>query len=260
MTLLKCNRLVVRTHGGLGNQVFQIFFATCMCVKYGIESFIVIHDANYAHGFGLEKSFVKYCNSSLFEKFLSKLRLPKIFAKIGFCKSGRFRFLNTIYLDGYFQDKSFYSAYESTVMRGALLRIKSDLSLILNTLPKPDSVHHIRLKDFFGSEDEEARYISTYFANIDHVVDVVTNNDKLLLKTIHNMGKQVDCVNLIDTENEIALGVLRILSGYSTIVTNGSTLAFWAAVFYDRALITTDSSQSALYQFFKIHKVFEEVL
>lgn len=46
--------VVVRTHGGLGNQIFQILYARLLA--HGREPKL-IHDANYPHAFGLSTAF-----------------------------------------------------------------------------------------------------------------------------------------------------------------------------------------------------------
>ena len=49
------SKIVLRTHGGLGNQLFQVYFALCCKFEYQYQKIVIIHDNRYRHKFALDE-------------------------------------------------------------------------------------------------------------------------------------------------------------------------------------------------------------
>ena len=97
------NKIVLRTHGGLGNQLFQVVYGRLFSKEKNLPLF-EIHDENYAHKFPRDKRLLASPSPKFINKVISDLRFPKIIYKVS--KKDGFPLLinSTYYLDGYYQD------------------------------------------------------------------------------------------------------------------------------------------------------------
>lgn len=241
-------RIVLRTHGGLGNQIFQILHAQCTVSKSDeCNEMVVIHDANYYHKFEISSCFKKYEGGSKWNKFVSRLRIPKVLERLGLKKNGMIRVFGDTYLDGYFQDKQFFDKYDPRDFKKNIEELRTDLNIHGNLAQKP-AVLHLRLGDFFRTKLEELQYAEKRIREMDGEIDVITNNQPVIEEIClldKSLGSKIRLVNTKDYDAEL---VLKTFGQYKLINTNGSTLAFWAAVLCESDLRTEDTEQREIWR------------
>ena len=74
--------IILHSHGGLGNQVFQILAAKLLSFQHDVKKIQICHNDKYNHSFKLCDRFNIYGKPKGIIMFLSKLRLPKIFFRL----------------------------------------------------------------------------------------------------------------------------------------------------------------------------------
>lgn len=228
--------IFVRTHGGLGNQLFQIFFALCKMHEYERDFITVIHDDRYPHKFQLcskfktTQSFLKTETISRsgyrkiiyhrFVKIIEKLRLGTPCINVH----------GHMIIDGYLQATHFYEKFQPDTIRLSLKKI-SKLFEIQNTKKLNKKLYHVRLGDFFGSEKEKYDHIMMVLNNIEDDTHIITNEEyyfsdnSLIAKALRQKN-----IVLISTSKLKDFELLELMMSYKTINSNNSTLAFWATV------------------------------
>jgi hypothetical protein len=108
---------VLRTHGGLGNQLFQILFARSFAEQHG---FILreVHDQSYDHAFPRSTALKHAGAPSTWQRAISAIRVPKISSH----KFGRtekpWKLRHTAFLDGYFQSVESYRLLRRGIIKG----------------------------------------------------------------------------------------------------------------------------------------------
>jgi hypothetical protein len=240
---------VVRTHGGLGNQLFQIFYAILLRNRVSRARLAVIHDSNYGHGFELDKNLeVAYSSKVGFiPNVISKARIPKVISRLRRREMGCFGLLNYRFLDGYFQNLRYYKSFDDTEITEAVNELKRYLILRAKECNRSEVLYHFRLLDFFNSEDEELEYIKIQFSNLPQSASIMSNNDKLFNRPDIKRYLNDKKINHIETEGLASIDVLSLMMRYGTIHSNNSTLAFWAAIFNRCELSIGDDVLSSLY-------------
>jgi len=242
-------QICLRTHGGLGNQLFQVFYARCLQKKYGIEKLYLIHDDNYEHGFQLSESLKIYQNApAILNCIISKARIPKILERLKLNFSNCFRWKNTMYLDGYFQALKFYNEFEQTVIQDALRELASVFG-IEQKAGRLGNLYHIRLRDFFRTPEEETKAALSIVSKIGTEGVIVTNNEPLVRDILREKYGQKHRLNIANTEQMIDVELLSYFSQFSHIMSNGSTFAFWSAVLSSASLEIDNKKLEELYQF-----------
>lgn len=228
--------IVLRTHGGLGNQIFQIFYALCESEAFELSLIKVVHDDRYSHRFQLAKPFTDcFSLPSLTQRIISAARCPKISERTGLSSRGTMTICGTRYFDGYFQASSFYESHSREVIMSSIARLKVLLLGEESIECNGNTLHHVRLGDFFNTESEEYNAALRRIKSVEPGSDIMTNRERI----VHEIMKKEGCdaaLSLVKTEGLSGLQVLKLMTSYSTIKTNDSTLAFWAAVLADRSL------------------------
>jgi hypothetical protein len=240
-------RIIIRTHGGLGNQIFQVFYAL---VNYQ-NNLILLHDDRYPHGFKLSKSLSKNftTNSKSYEYFFSHSRLLKLIEKFS-SKQPILEIGNTIYLDGYFQKTKLYESIPIDILSFGIENLRHIFAI--NKNPKRNSLCHIRLYDFFNTDHERLNAAQRRLTNLNDGTDFITTDD-VLISEDPSCQKIIIKKNLnhITTSNYSAEDLLRLMSLYKIIESNDSTLAFWASVLNNGKLIVDDPNLKSLFSLFK---------
>lgn len=235
--------LVLRSYGGLGNQFFQYFFCLNFQEKIKFKEIYSIHSTNYSHQFTHEEFLKIYPKPSKIIKLISDLRLPMILLRLGISKKGYIRLGNFIFLDSYFQNKSFYSCFSKADIKKSLENIRSILD-VSDKNAKFENVYHLRLKDFFDNEDEEINYLKISLNKMIPNSHIITNRQDLFeskeVKKLMKMKK----LSLVDTEGFDGKEIVEKFSVYSNITTNNSTLAFCAAILYKRNIFLSPPDDS----------------
>jgi hypothetical protein len=134
----------LRTHGGLGNQLFQILFARLIAEKLNCQ-LREVHDNGYKHAFPRSTLLAISPPPNRLQSCVSSARLPKIAKRYLNRSEAPICLGRTIYLDSYFQDANTYRQFEDQMI----------------------SRHLERLADEMLRKDEEAQKLKQMGKNID---------------------------------------------------------------------------------------------
>lgn len=230
----------VRTHGGLGNQLFQVLYAIYCSCKYfeGCATVELYHDVRYPHGFNLSQGIIDLGDPiqthSLDDTWVLKWRAVKVLEKLGI-NPGQLWIGSDLYLDGYFQD---VALFDNAEWRLAALSKLATRSYVKNNR----KVIHLRLGDFFESKAKAVEYALERIGGLAGGCDLFCTNDDYLLGD-DNVRELLDKKNitLVPTNHLPDFEVLRLMGGYAEIYSNGSTFAMWAALLGKSTLYTTNT-------------------
>lgn len=218
--------VVVRTHGGLGNQLFQLLYARLYARSQSADLYEV-HDARYAHGFGRSEELVRVSGPSPFRGAVSALRIPKVATRSGWpCNA--FHLFGTTYLDGYFQHVDDYIRFSDDLLRFELIRLRKELS-VSNT-PERERGMHLRLGDFFASEAAVIAHLDERLRRIGPDTYIVTNEEGRLATPEISAALKMNGAHVLPTNDMTPEDVLRTLASFRNVDGNDSTLLFWASV------------------------------
>ena len=222
--------VVLRTHGGLGNQLFQLLFARLYCEQRG-ETLFEVHDIRYPHAFGRSAELVlSPAPRRTWMRLVSSLRIPKLASRMGIGGDG-FRLFGTSFLDGYFQRMEDYSGFDNATLGRHLVRLRDELGA--PSTPIYGEGMHLRLGDFFRSEAEVTAHLKERLGRMGQGVGIVTNDEhRLADPSVAAILKAADA-RLIKTGDMSAEEVLRTLASFRRVDGNDSTLLFWASVLSD---------------------------
>lgn len=236
-------RVVIRTHGGFGNQLFQVFYAL---VRHQ-GTIILKHDSRYPHGFLLANCFESHFieSTTVFESLICGSRMVKLLEK-GSIATPELKLGSTTFLDGYFQKTDLYTPLDAARLSHGLSRLRDILEL--NGQPRKNMLCHIRLADFFKTDVERTQAARTRLMSLSNQSDFISSDDKLILGD--ELCQKLICKKSlmhIETDGYSAEEIFRLMSDYRIIDSNNSTLAFWAAVLNDSELIVDDINLKRLF-------------
>ena len=218
--------VVVRTHGGLGNQLFQILYARLFASARSAPLFET-HDIRYKHAFPRSSELVVAPRPSAIPATLSALRLPKVFTSLKMhCNA--VSVLGVTCLDGYFQNTADFAEFDSMAIRQHLIEIRDELGIA--TVPVRDHGVHLRLGDFFKSEAAVSAHLSSRIAHIGNGAGIVTNEEARLATPEVTAVIAAAGAYIVPTSDMSAEAVLRTLASFHRVDGNDSTLLFWASV------------------------------
>lgn len=230
------DRIVIRTHGGLGNQIFQVFFGM-VCHQGKI---ILYHDDRYANSFQLANCFQSYFTESVTfsESLICSSRIVKLIEKFSSAVP-EVRLGNRVFLDGYFQKFDFYSQVSDKRFSAGLRQLREILGI--KGEPDRNMLCHIRLADFFKTDVERSEAANQRLFSLDNNTHFISSDDQLIMND-KACQKIINAKNLVHVETAgfSAEDIIRLMSSYRVIESNNSTLAFWAAVLNNSELIVDD--------------------
>ena len=213
--------IVVRTHGGLGNQLFQIGRALRLGADLGTPV-ARIHDIRYKVIFPASPVFGdldRPVPAPL--RALSVARLPKLLSRAGLAieqvSIGRTRLL-----DGYFQAVADWQGDVAAVLADFRTRLGIAEGGGGGTLV------HLRLGDFFADEAAQRDHLAERLAVLPAGATLISNRDDLLAPAASLLaagGFRHQATSDLSPE-----ALLRLMASFQRIESNDSTLAFWAAV------------------------------
>ena len=239
-------KTIVQTHGGLGNQLFQVFFGLLM--SGNSTELAIIHNAKYKHKFKLEKEFRSFNTPIFYEKLISSIRLAKCLEKL---TKGRIAYLylgNKCYCDGYFQNQDLYNKFNIQEMRVAIQILKKKFQISDECNGR--SLLHLRLRDFFKTSQAKLIYLETTFSSRPEAFDIITD-DELVVRNYLSDNNIGGCT-LVSTVGMTGSQILSLMSRYKKICSNNSTLAFWASVFSNAELEISDKKLAEFFKFLKL--------
>ena len=234
---MKKNNIVIVIHGGLGNQLFQYFIGRLhsRCASTSQLEIVIDFLGKYSSPRDLE--LLPLVDSELgagaqlrTSDLILKARLPKVIKRL----TGR-EILLPIYgygtlVDGYFQRIRHYKNYPPSLVGAEIALWRSTLVdyLSLNTEIK-GFITHIRLGDFFNDREAARAFAVQQLSAINAPTDLITDQEDVLSEELAKL-KIPHPVRLLPTAHMTAWELMALLCRYESISTNGSTLAFWAAV------------------------------
>lgn len=225
----RMNTAILRTHGGLGNQIFQVLYGRLYAAKHQ-ATVLEIYDARYRQPFPRSTELARFpaCTSRV-ARALSALRIPKVLRRVGISRQERVRLGETVLLDGYFQSVAAYQefspaevAHNIEVLRGELRTSRAHVS--------SGVLYHVRLGDFFVSLQNARKHAASRVKAMLPHSTIVTNQEELFAEpALRTMLEAKRCI-VRPTKGLSAESVLRVMSEYEEIVANDSTLSLWAAI------------------------------
>lgn len=221
---------ILRTHGGLGNQLFQIFFAR-LFARAQQQPCAEIHDANYQHSFARSAEIANAgAPTSAVQRFISRLRIPKILSRIGIYPIEKAYILGDVYLDGYFQKAEDFQAFSDDMIASEVATLRSELQIQPQTSPDSRTLYHIRLGDFFDDPEQALGHAILRVEQLQANSTIITNQEDIFADDRVKQRLQSKGCQLHITKEYTPEGVIRLMSSYGNIVTNNSTLALWASI------------------------------
>jgi hypothetical protein len=241
--------VVVRTHGGLGNQIFQILFARLYAQLLGTD-YAELHDAHYEHQFARSLD-INPASATItkWQHLISDLRVPKFLLRLHLRKTENFTICGDIFLDGYFQRASDYTSFSDALVGAQIGDLREELNI-----RRGDSNHgtlyHIRLGDFFTNNQDAKMHALDRIEKLEPGSTIISNQEAVFFEdSVQNKLRGSGCT-FHSTVGSTSDDVLRLMTKYDRIVTNNSTLALWASVLGNCQTEFSDARLAALHDRF----------
>src|SRR6218665_1376854 len=171
--------VVLRTHGGLGNQLFQIFFAR-LCAKAGNIEYVELHDANYEHHFARSTElWPAPAVPTKLQRIISNLRIPKILSRLKLRKGEAITVFGDRFLDGYFQQESDFSVFPDELIASQITQLRAELGIKPVAATNKRTLYHIRLGDFFNDEQAAMAHAIERVSQLQPNSTIITNQEAL---------------------------------------------------------------------------------
>lgn len=250
--------IVYCSHGGLGNQLFQLLYARLYANKYNINKIYFYHNKNYKRIADYELTFLKDIKPALFiDRFLLKIRIPKILERINISKSGKIVFFNRHILDNYFQEKLFYSEFDKREIIRQITILKNEFFSIFNENDyqyyNKLNLYHFRLGDFFSSEFDQINFIKNNLKNIPENTVVISNRDDLFyINYFHQKN-----ITYLNTSSFSSIQMLFLFTQFQNIISNGSTLAFWGSVLGNSTFQINNIEDNGVFNLITLNDLFK---
>ena len=224
--------VIVRTHGGLGNQIFQIFFARLYAQALETD-YVELHDNNYKHKFARSSEIrPTFTTATKRQKFISDLRIPKLLLRSHLYKTEKTTIFGDTFLDGYFQQASDYLPFSDAHINAQIEVLRKELHIEHDNL-NSCTLYHLRLGDFFLNNKEAKAHTLERLEELEPGSVIISNQEEIFREnTIQDKLRDKDCI-LHSTAGYTSEDTIRLMSKYRKIVTNNSTLAFWASILGD---------------------------
>lgn len=222
-------RAILRTHGGVGNQIFQVLYGRLFADAYGAEV-AELHDDRYAHKFSRSTELRRFDSvAGVVEERISALRIPKIAKKVFGRRKEAVRILGVTYIDGYFQTPESFREFSRTNIADHVGNLRAELR-IHGAAVQGGVLHHFRLGDFFASPEEAKRYTLDRLTAVEEGATIISNQELIFEEPeVAKMLYARNC-RLRSTVGMTAEQIVRLMCEYKVIHANESTLTFWASV------------------------------
>jgi hypothetical protein len=171
--------VIVRTHGGLGNQLFQIVFAR-LSAGTRHTGYAELHDLNYSHGFKRSKELEPApLHATGVQRCISALRIPKLLLRSRLWRTEQVAMFGSLYLDGYFQRASDFQRFSDAQIASEVRRLRRELRIEPNGCADNRTLYHIRLGDFFDAADAALAHALKRVDELVPNATVITNQEEL---------------------------------------------------------------------------------
>jgi hypothetical protein len=220
--------VILRTHGGLGNQLFQVLYGRLVAEARGVP-LRELHDTRYRHGFPRSTSLTAPATRAGWaQRGVSALRLPKLLQRAMGRTERPLALLGDAYLDGYFQDAWQYRPFETAALKRHLRAIAVELSI--NVARVDRCLVHLRLGDFFKTRAEAVAHVVQRLQSVPRDAALMTNDEALLAEPqIAELLRTRGC-ELLSTSGFSAERVLQLMARHQRFDSNDSTMVFWASL------------------------------
>lgn len=217
--------ILVRTHGGLGNQLFQIGHALLRARRSGGGPVVRRHDIRYPVVFPATPLFADLDQpAAVPARALSWLRIPKLLSRAGF-RCDALGLGGWTLLDGYFQRAADWQAPPADIAA-----VVAELRHRCGITPGAGAgtLVHLRLGDFFADEASQTAHLAARLADLPPGATLISNRDDLLARQalLLAAGGHLH----VPTTDLSPEALLRLMAGFGEIQSNDSTLAVWAAL------------------------------
>lgn len=241
--------------GGLGNQLFQLLAAELHALN--TKKAIEIHTCflrsyrsktEYELPLAFGDKFLRDVSTTSPPSFFGRIRAVKAIGRLARKDISIGMPNGDLYLDGYYQTYSYYKRFADSDIAQMILRFSNAARTFDGTFDRGKSLLHLRLGDFFESEDYKIKYIEDRilsFAGFGKQLDIVTNEEGTVKEILEQKGYAT--TSLIKTSHLNSGDLMRIMSNYGQIFTNGSSLAMWAALFSGATLWTSNNVHDSFY-------------
>jgi hypothetical protein len=226
-------KILFRSCGGLGNQIFQLYFTRLLASELSVAEIVHYHEANYSRIAHWEYPLSKqFSPPNFFEKLLLKLRLPQILFRLGLIANEYLKLGKYTIIDGYFQRLKDYENFDQRSLANQIQYLRNELLPPNNSAKKNEKgILHLRLGDFFKNTQQQLQFIESVICQLEPGSDVVSNRDDLFfehpnyIQILHSKH-----CSYIRTEGLSGLELFKLFGNYDKIISNGSTLALWASI------------------------------
>ncbi len=228
--------ILLRTCGGVGNQLFQSNFALLIASRSNNAKIFHLHSTNYKRVAKWELDFFNFLPARNFHFLIILLRLPRLLVYLKIRKKEFIRIGNFVIVDGYFLEKSNYDGFSKNEIEGCIDYLRRFIGV--KRSKKARTLLHLRLGDFFNSYQEKEFYLRHIFSQIDDKVDLITNEEDFLIDIFNNIFEsKFEMFKLLSTASLSSIEILELATEYDIIWYNGSTLLFWSSVLGSSALV-----------------------
>ena len=219
------NYIIFCTHGGLGNQLFQVLYARLNANKYNIDKIYYSHNKNYKRLADFELTFLNGIKPAKFiDNLILKFRIPKILERLNLSKSGKIIILNKLILDNYFQDSSFYSEFSKNEIITQISILRKEFHSNFNDIYFNNynqlNIFHFRLGDFFQSDIEQIKFIESNLKNIPNNTVVISNRDDLFSSIRFFSNLDHNNIKYLETKQFTSIQMLFLFTKFNNIFLN----------------------------------------
>lgn len=224
-------------HGGLGNQLFQYFIGCLESRRREAAGLLLVSDFLSSYETSRDVELQPLLKTSSVHQVrithadaVIHTRLPKIVRRLTGKEFIPFIPGYGVIVDGYFQWARSYRVYSHDHINAELNSWRQALAELLQPqAPTHQHVTHIRLGDFFKSTKQARAFASAQLQSLPGPMDLVTDQEEVLNEELVRLNLPFK-VQVVPTGPMSAWELLGLLSRYGRITTNGSSLAFWAAI------------------------------
>jgi len=241
--------VTIRTilHGGLGNQLFQLFYAELLAKSLDDRRLTLVTTCLGSYAVGRDMELEPLLSNDEIAiavtqqiTVLERLRLPKLVRRV----AGREVVLRLggghMLVDGYFQAPQAYARFGGVAVTERLAQWRLLLSQQERIVgPFREHLTHIRLTDFVTAGQDPEVLAAPIVERVPDNGYMITDDERTIGALIARRP-EAGRPTLISTVGMSSWAVLQTMSEFREIDTNGSSLACWAASLTGARLSSTN--------------------
>jgi hypothetical protein len=217
--------VVLRTQGGLGNQLFQLLYARLLAQKLGV-ALHEVHETQHREEHPRYSPPAAHPPPSGMQLRISSWRVPRLVRVVlgrGFERP--LRLGKDWYLDGHFQMGKQYMPFDEQAKRQQLLQLATELDIAPASLDQCLVV--MQPGDFFGNIQAARLHALTRLSACPEGASLMTSGEELLQDQRLCELMTARRGQLISTQDLSPVEVLRTMSRYKHLDTENGSLAVW---------------------------------